>query len=439
MDSSPPQAKRIAVVGSGISGLAAAWLLSRRHAVTLYEANDYLGGHAHTVDVTIGGVTAPVDTGFLVFNDRTYPNLISLFDHLGVRWTGSDMSFSVRIPEDRLEWAGTDFAGLFAQPRSIGRPAFWGMLRDILRFNREAHAFIQREPDATTLAQFLDAGRYGRAFRDWYLLPMSGAIWSCPPRRMLDYPAHTLLRFCANHGLLQIADRPQWRTVVGGSRDYVRRLASRIPDVRLNCAVERVTRDRHGVAVRDRRGVVTLYDDVVLACHSDQALALLSDADEHERDVLASLRYQMNRAVLHTDAGFLPRARRAWAAWNYHCEGAAGQEQRVAVSYLINKLQPLPFKTPVIVTLNPESEPDPQRVLGRYDYAHPAFDRAALAAQQALPGLQGRRRTWFCGAWAGYGFHEDGLKAGMAVAERLGVVAPWRAQRPVTFDTAVAA
>ncbi|MBX9906169.1 MAG: FAD-dependent oxidoreductase [Burkholderiales bacterium] len=423
-----PAARRIAVVGAGIAGLSAAWLLSRSHDVTLFEANNYLGGHSHTVDVTLEGVTAPVDTGFLVFNDRTYPNLIALFDHLGIASCASDMSFSARIAAENIEWAGSNLAAVFAQRRNLLRPRFWGMLSDILRFNKQATAIAQGGTGfAMTLGEFLAAGSYGRAFRDWYLLPMAGAIWSCPAATMLDYPARTFFAFCANHGLLQVSDRPQWRTVIGGARTYVDRLAAEIGHVHLGTPVVSVTREAGGARLKLAGGDSRTFDAVVMACHSDQALRLLGDVDVAERAVLGAIRYQDNRVVLHTDERFLPRSRAAWSAWNYHAEDSAGQTQPVGVSYLINKLQPLPFRQPVIVTLNPGDEPRSATVIDRYSYAHPVFDQAGIAAQARLPQLQGRRNTWFCGAWAGYGFHEDGLKAGMAVAAGLGVAAPWQA------------
>lgn len=429
--------QRIAVIGAGIAGLSAAWLLSRVYDVTLFEANNYLGGHSHTVDVTLDGVTAPVDTGFLVFNDRTYPNLIALFDHLDIASCASDMSFSVRIAAEDIEWAGSNLAAVFAQRRNLLRPRFWGMLSDILRFNKQATVIAQgKDSFAATLGEFLAAGAYGRAFRDWYLLPMAGAIWSCPTATMLDYPARTFFAFCANHGLLQVSDRPQWRTVIGGARTYVDRLAAEIGDVRINTPVAAVSRGQGGVTLTLASGATQRFDAVVLACHSDQALRLLGDADVAERAVLGAIRYQDNRVVLHTDERFLPRSPAAWSAWNYHAEDTSAQGQPVGVSYLINKLQPLPFRQPVVVTLNPGGEPRAETVIDRYSYAHPVFDQAGIAAQARLPQLQGRRNTWFCGAWAGYGFHEDGLKAGMAVAAGLGVAAPW--QTPVAALKAAA-
>ncbi|MCU0972370.1 MAG: FAD-dependent oxidoreductase [Burkholderiales bacterium] len=420
---------RIAVVGSGIAGLSAAWLLARRYSVTVFEANDYLGGHTNTVDVTLDGVTHPVDTGFLVFNDRTYPNLVALFRHIGVRDAASDMSFSVRLDDEGIEWAGSSIATVFAQKRNLVRPEFWSMLGDIVRFNREASKLAQGALDPSyTVARFLDERRYGRPFRDWYLLPMAAAIWSCPTEQMLAYPAQTLFRFCQNHGLLQIANRPQWRTVVGGGREYVRRLAAHIDDVRLATPVTRVRRRDAFAEVETESCGVERFDHVVLACHSDQSLELLADASAAESELLGSIRYESNLALLHTDASLLPRSRDAWSAWNYHAGRGNPAKRPVSVSYLINKLQPLPFTTPVVVTLNPTAAPRPESVLARFDYAHPAFDGPAIEAQRKLQGIQGRRRTWFCGAWTGYGFHEDGLKAGLAVANALGCFAPWQAQ-----------
>jgi predicted NAD/FAD-binding protein len=420
--------KRLAVVGGGIAGLSAAWLLSQTHRVTLFEAEPRLGGHTHTVDVTLEGVTVPVDTGFLVYNERTYPALTALFRYLDVQTVESDMSFSVRIAGSGIEWAGSDLNALFAQRRNLLRPAFWQMLRDILRFNREATALAASgEAIDQSLGGFLSERGFGAAFRDWYLLPMAGAIWSCPPQQMLSYPARTFFRFCANHGLLQISDRPRWRTVTGGGRRYVERLAAALTDIRMGTPVQSVRRTPAGVELLTADGGER-FDGIILACHSDQSLRLLADADDDEHAVLGAIPYQVNEAVLHTDERLLPRSRRAWSAWNYHAAAVADGEKPVGVSYLINRLQPLPFAQPVIVTLNPTEAPREEHVLRRLQYAHPVFDIASDAAQTRISALQGRRNTWYCGAWTGYGFHEDGLRSALAVAADFGVVAPWRDQ-----------
>ena len=413
---------KIAVVGSGIAGLACAHALARTHRlpVTLYEAADYLGGHSHTVDVAVDGLTHPVDTGFLVFNHRTYPRLLRLFAELDVPTAKSEMSFSVSLG-GVLEWSGTSLASVFAQPANLLRPRFIGMLRDILRFNRAAGSAAQGEDSGIALGEYLDAHGYGRAFRDWYLLPMAGAIWSCPTRTMLAYPFVTFARFCFNHGLLQVSDRPQWYTVAGGSREYVRRIAARLDDVRLQSPVLRVRRTTAGVLLRTPTGEER-FDRVVLACHSDQALAMIDAPTAAEQAVLGAVRYQPNVAWLHTDLALMPKRRRVWAAWNYLSsapDSSGDSAHPVAVSYLLNKLQPLPFRTPVVLTLNPAKPPDAARVLAKFDYAHPVFDAAAIAAQGRLPDIQGADRLWFAGAWAGYGFHEDGLKAGLAAADQV--------------------
>ena len=421
------QRRRIAVVGSGIAGLASAWLLGSRYDVTLFEAADRLGGHSNTVEVGIDGVSHPVDTGFLVFNERTYPNLIALFALLGVDSVETEMSFSVSLRSPELEWAGSNLASVFGDKRNLLRPAFWRMLSDILRFNRESTAWLLAHPGGDiALGDFLAAGGYSAAFADWYLLPMAAAIWSCPTGRMRDMPLAPFVRFCANHGLLQIVDRPVWRTVRGGSREYVRRLASQLDDIRLACPVHAVTRDRGGLRVSHAQGS-DHYDQVVMACHSDQARRILGfTASDAQRAILEAVAYQPNRALLHTDAALLPRRPGLWSAWNYLAGEAAAGSRPVGVSYLINKLQPVPFSTPLIVTLNPPQEPAPDKVLASFDYAHPIFDAAAVAAQQRLPGVQGENGIWLAGAWSGYGFHEDGLKSALQVANGLGVRAPWQ-------------
>jgi predicted NAD/FAD-binding protein len=410
---------RFAIVGAGIAGLGSAYLLQRAgHQVTLFEAEQWLGGHAHTVDVTLEGITHPVDTGFLVYNDRTYPRLTALFDELRVPTVASTMSFAVRHDGAGIEWAGTSLASLFAHPPTACRPRYWRMLADILRFNRATTALHARAAvPLMPLGAYLDAERYGAAFRDWYLLPMTAAIWSSPRRDVLDFPLPAFVRFCHNHGLLQVFYRPQWRTVAGGSRNYVDRIVAALPDIRRGQAVRRITRDALGVLIDSPAHAHERFAAVVVACHSNQALALLGDASHTERSLLGAVRYQDNRVVLHTDPKLLPRSRRAWSAWNYLASDDPDGDRGVAVSYLLNQLQPLPWQQPVIVTLNPPFEPDRTSVIDEFSYAHPLLDGRALAAQADFGKSQGSRSTWFAGAWLGHGFHEDGLASAHAVAE----------------------
>jgi predicted NAD/FAD-binding protein len=428
---SPPARPRVAIVGSGISGLATAHALQGQADITLFEAGSYFGGHTHTVDVTLptarGPVTHGVDTGFLVFNERTYPNLIRLFAELGVTTAKSDMSFSVKVPDvapgRNLEWSGSSLNTVFAQRRNLLDWKFLRMLRDIVRFNRQATALAESRAEAAMLqplGDFLKQGRFSDEFRDWYFLPMLGCIWSCPTDQMLQFPVATMIRFCHNHGLIQVANRPQWWTVSGGARTYVEKIIAGIADKRLNTPVQRITRDagllRGGVTLV-ANGQTEIFDKVVLAAHSDQSLALLADAAPDERAVLGAISYQPNRAVLHTDTSVLPASKLAWAAWNYERAPDRRREStRVCLHYLLNMLQPLPFEQPVVVSLNPVRPIKPEQVLGEFDYAHPVFDAAAIRAQQAVPALQGRQHSYFCGAWTGYGFHEDGLKSGLEAA-----------------------
>ena len=425
--------QKIAVIGSGISGLAAARELARTpsaNRVTLFEGGSHFGGHANTVDVCLGGVTHGVDTGFLVYNERTYPRLVQLFDELGVQVARADMSFSVQVPGQDLEWSGRTLGSVFAQRANLLRPAFWGMLADVVRFNRLTTRIAQRdtvEQLGLPIGEFLIEHRFSNEFREWYLLPMISCIWSCSPEQMLAFPMATLIRFCHNHGLLQVFDRPQWWTVRGGSREYVSRMVALLPDARLNTPVRQVKRLEAGVLIKTDNGA-SLFDQVVLACHSDEALQLLGlDATADEARVLGAIRYQPNRAVLHTDASLLPANPLAWAAWNY--ESGAGStpvpgRDGVCLHYLLNQLQPLPWQQPVIVSLNPVREPRPRQIIRSFDYSHPVFDDGAIAAQRRLPAIQGQRRTWFCGAWTGYGFHEDGLASGLAIAAALSRAQP---------------
>lgn len=417
--------RRVAVVGSGISGLSVAHGLAGHAQVTLFEADAYFGGHAHTVDMTLDGVCHGVDTGFLVLNERTYPKLLRLFDDLCVETAPSEMSFSVQVPDVGnvgMEWSGNNLNTVFAQRRNLLRPGFWRMLRDIARFNRETTALALTGKEASldqTIGAFLALHGFSAEFRDWYFLPMIGCIWSCPVDQILHFPVATLIRFCHNHGLIQTTDRPQWRTVRGGSRVYVDKMVAAIADVRLNAPVRRVRRISGGVQVSTDTGTEH-FDEVVMACHTDQSLGLLDNPTPMEIAVLGAIRYQNNRAVLHTDASLLPKRRLAWAAWNYE-RAAPGARDRSAVClhYLLNRLQPLPFTKPVILTLNPITEPHADSVHSEYAYAHPVFDAAAIAAQARVALLQGVRHTWFCGAWTRYGFHEDGLISGLAVRDAL--------------------
>ncbi len=427
---------KVAIVGSGISGLAAAHALRGKADITLLEAGDYFGGHTHTVDVTLptprGLVTHGVDTGFLVLNERTYPQLIALLAELGVATANSEMSFSVQASDPAtggaIEWSGSSLDTVFAQRANLLNPRFWGMLRDLLRFNALTTRLAQSGSHAQLnqpLGDFLRENRFGAPFCDWYFLPMMACIWSCPTAQMLQFPVSTMVRFCHNHGLLQITHRPQWWTVQGGARHYVEKITAAIADKRLDTPVRRI---EHTVATPDGRNSVRLhtdagaecFDKVIIATHSDQALQLLDAPTAQERDTLGAIRYQSNHAVLHTDASALPTRPSAWAAWNYERDATpAGQASRVCLHYLLNRLQPLPWEQPVIVSLNPLRPIAEDKIIGSYDYAHPVFDLAAVAAQARMPELQGRHGRYFAGAWMGYGFHEDGLKAGLAAATQL--------------------
>ena len=421
--------QRVAVIGSGIAGLSAAHHLNQHVDLSLFEAGSYFGGHTHTVDVTLpsaqGTLTHGVDTGFLVYNQRTYPGLISLFESLNIRTAASDMSFSVQARWDdtgkALEWNGANLNSVFAQRSNLLRPRFWGLLRDIMRFNQLATDLAQSgQADALTqpLQQFLDEHRFGSAFRQGYLLPMLGCIWSCPTTQMLQFPVATMVRFCDNHGLLQVNNRPPWFTVAGGAKHYVQAITDRISDKRLNTPVLGIARDAQGVQIRSAQGVER-FDQVVLATHADQSLALLERPSSDEQALLGAIRFQANRAVLHTDTRVMPQRRLAWAAWNYQRTQDDSESARVCLHYWLNRLQPLPFKQDVIVSLNPASPIDPATILGSYDYDHPVFDLPAIAAQNQLPRLQGQHRTWYAGAWMRYGFHEDGYQAGLAAAKSL--------------------
>ncbi len=410
---------RIAVIGSGISGASAAWLLSKTHDVTLYEADTRAGGHTNTVVMDVDGVPVPVDTGFICYNSVSYPNLVALFDHLDVPTHDTTMSFAASLGGGSYEYSGGTYFGILAQPTNAFRPSHWRMVKDILRFFREAPTDAENLTDDVTLAQYLAVNNYSAAFIDRHLLPMAAAIWSSRTDDMTSYPAKAFIRFFANHGLLQVEGRPKWSTVLGGSKVYHDRLlADGTMKVRTSTPVRSVKRDAGGVTVDGER-----YDHVVIATHADEALAMLADPSADETDLLGTFAYSSNTAVLHRDARLMPKRKLAWASWNY-VEPAGAKEP--ALTYWMNSLQSLSTKEDVFVSLNPPADMDIAGEAGRFDYQHPIFDSASLSAQRNLWSLQGTNRTWFCGAHFGAGFHEDGLQSGLAVAEQLGNVRrPW--------------
>jgi predicted NAD/FAD-binding protein len=419
---------KVAVVGTGISGLSAAWLLNRRHDVTVYESADRVGGHSNTILASIGGSSIPVDIGFIVFNQHTYPNLTALFELLKVPTQVSDMSFAVSMDGGALEYSGSGISGVFGQPRNLIRPRFWSMLSDLIRFYREAPLDSELDKDEhISLGDYLVKGRYGAAFRDDHLLPMASAIWSATPAEMLSYPAAAFIRFHNNHGLLQLRQRPAWETVVGGSRNYVERLIKPFADrIRLDKGVREVRRFNGGVIVTDSTGHSERFDHVVLANHADQALAALADPSTKERELLGMFRYSRNLAVLHTDETFMPERRAVWSSWNYIGSRDAVRDS-VCVTYWMNRLQNIESDKPLFVTLNPPRPPRAGTLLHSEVYDHPIFDAEAMIAQRKLWLLQGKKNTWFCGSYFGAGFHEDGLQAGLAVAEQLSNVRrPWQ-------------
>lgn len=422
---------KLAVIGAGISGLTAALKLGRRHDVTLFEANDYLGGHTNTVDVEYRGERQSIDTGFIVYNDWTYPNFIALLDELHVASQPTEMSFSVRCDRTGLEYSGTSLNGLFAQRRNLVSPRFYRLLADVLRFNRAGHRDGRAGsrnvgPSATstattaelTIGEFLRQGRYSRIFCDHYLLPMGAAIWSCPTGTFENFPLEFIFEFYRNHGLLNVWNRPQWRVIQGGSRSYVRKIMERFRGrVRLGTPIERVQRYADRVEVVPRGGVVERYDHAVLACHSDQALKMLADATPTENDLLGAFPYERNVAVLHTDTAVLPRRRRAWSSWNYRIDPA--NQQRATLTYCMNILQGLKSEHIYNVTLNDEASIDPAKILGRYNYAHPIFTTRRAAVQARHAELCNVNRTSYCGAYWRNGFHEDGVVSALAVCRAI--------------------
>ena len=410
---------KIAIIGSGISGLTSAYLLNRSHEITLFEASDWIGGHTHTVQVTVNGQRHAVDTGFIVFNDWTYPNFIRLLGELGVRFKPTEMSFSVRDPDSGLEYNGNTLNSLFSQRSNLLSPGFWGMLRDILRFNREAQRDLaeQRIAEHTTLGDYLRSNGYGKRFTEHYIVPMGAAIWSMSLDDMLNFPLQLFVRFFKNHGLLSVSNRPQWQVIEGGSSAYIAPLTASISErIRLNCPVHRVERDEHGVTVHSKAGIER-YDKVIFACHSDQALQLLAKPSSVEQSILGALPYAENDVVLHTDTRLLPDRKLTWASWNFRL-GARGQQ--AAVTYNLNILQGLQSDATLCVSLNQRAQIDPLKVLAQYTYAHPQYSLAAVAAQARWEELDGAQHTWYCGAYWANGFHEDGVVSALRVARSLG-------------------
>lgn len=422
----------IAIVGSGIAALSAAWHLSRHHRVTVFEGDNRLGGHSNTVDAETPDGPVPVDTGFIVFNPHSYPNLVALFDHLGVTTPSTNMTFSASLDDGGYEYSGSGARGLFGQLSNLASPQHWRMIADITRYFKQAATDAPGIDLKLSLGAWLEQNNYSEAFVRNHLTPMAAAIWSTPSADVLDFPAASFMRFFANHGLLKIRNRPSWRTVAGGSRQYVRKLiADGEFEVRTQCRITGVSRHADGVTLRDCHGHQHAFDQVVIGSHADEALAILDDGDDTERNLLGKFGYSQNLAVLHTDQAHMPRRRRLWSSWNYVERADDQGHNQLTVSYWMNALQPLPTTTDLFVTLNPAGAVDPSRVLAQFNYTHPVFNAAAMSAQHDLWDLQGRRRTWFCGSYFGYGFHEDALQSGLAVAEDLtGVARPWTVADP---------
>ena len=419
---------KIAVIGSGISGNSAAWALSKVHDVTVYEKRERLGGHSATVDVSFGDKIIPVDTGFIVYNENNYQNLINLFDHLGVKTSSSDMEFSVSLDNGKLEWkGGKKLSGVFAQPTNIFSPNFLKMLRDIFRFNKRARQDLQTGAlCGLTLDDYLKKTGFSNRLKNDYLVPMTSAIWSTPSTKMLEFPAESLIQFMKNHSLIQ-SERPKWRTVTNGSREYVKKLTDDTnATFKTNSEVQSVERTKDGVRITDIHGNIGKFDQVVLASHSDQSLKILKDASTQEQEILSSVQYVQNDVWLHRDPSLMPKRKKAWAAWNYIGNKNVMDDRDVSVTYWMNKLQNIDEEYPLFVTLNPIKEPDEALTFKRYQYAHPLFDTVAIKAQSNLEQIQGKNRVWFCGAWTGFGFHEDGLKSGLKVARALGGIVPWK-------------
>lgn len=413
---------KIAIIGTGISGLGAAYLLTPHHDITVYEKNAYIGGHSRTIEVSTGSSSTPIDTGFIVFNNWNYPNLLGLFKHLKVPYQKSNMSFGVSIKDGWLEYAS---GGLFAQAQNIIRPQYWGMLSDILRFNKQALNYIDKDANIT-LEQCLNELKMGDWFKRYYLLAMGAAIWSCSVDTIMKFPAKTYLRFFKNHGLLSVNNRPQWYTVTGGSREYIKRLTQSFSDkIKLNTPVKSVKNQNNKVLVEDATGHVEEFDQVIFACHSDQALRMIDNPSGDLKDIIESFGYQENKIIVHSDLSFMPKRKKCWASWVYLSEEQEDKKDVVSLSYWMNNLQNLPKEYPIIVTLNPGRRPKEDLIMDEYTFSHPIFDLPAIKAQEKIDTIQGQNNFWFCGAYQRYGFHEDGLLSAVKVAKKIGVDIPW--------------
>jgi predicted NAD/FAD-binding protein len=415
---------RLAVIGAGITGLSTAWLLRDAFEVTLFEAEPRAGGHADTQLPLVDGTCVPVDTGFIVFNNVNYPNLVGFFEQLGVAAHDSNMSFGVSKNDASFEYAGGELKQLFAQPSNILRPKFWAMVRDILRFNKQAPELLSTD-STQSLGEYLSAHNYSAAFREDYILPMGAAIWSSSVEGMTAFPAKSFIRFFVNHGLLKINDRPQWRTVTGGSREYVQRVLRDLTDCRVSCAVTQVRRTAAGIEV-DAGGRTEVFAQAVFCSHADQSLAMLAEPSADEQRILGAVKFQDNEAVLHQDVRLMPKRKLAWSSWNYLSQGRADHTRAVCLTYWMNLLQGMKTKLPLLVSLNPNLPIHPAKILFRKTYRHPQFNAAAMAAQSQLADIQGSDRIWFAGAWTGWGFHEDGIASAVRVANALGVKAAWQ-------------
>ncbi|MBL6664566.1 MAG: FAD-dependent oxidoreductase [Rickettsiales bacterium] len=415
---------KVAVIGSGISGLASAWLLQGKYEVTLFEKNDYFGGHSNTASIEYDGKKIDVDTGFIVFNFKTYPNLKAFFELLNVEIDKSDMSFGIRDFDSGLEYSGNNLFSLFAQKRNLVNPKFFRMLKDIMRFNKSAISLIENGGDVEgkTLADFIDELKLGDYFKNYYLFPMAGAIWSCPIELIKHYPAKTFLQFFYNHGLLTVINQPQWYTVRGGSKQYVQKIISALDNVKCGCNIVSSHQVGKKIVLRDNEGQDYEFDHVVFASHANQTCNIISDKTDDEKAILAQINYSNNLAVLHKDKKQMPKNKKAWASWVYLSKQ---QENKVSLSYWMNNLQNIDANKELFVTLNPIEDIAKEDVFASYHYAHPIFDEAAIRAQDNLETIQGKRNMWFCGAWTKYGFHEDGLNSAISVAKKLGVIAPW--------------